>query len=175
MTSSGEGSNGKGVLSSVVEAAMPNDSVCSIVPQNLGQDYSRALLAEKLLNVVVELRELELLDAASFKAIVAGDRLRDQVLRRADRTPNMTAKVSVTPPSDPQRVPIGNRIPPIPSDREEPLSLAPRVRDATRIQAPVANRALEQDRDRTETRCRRSTLSAENSCSRTGQYSRGSS
>lgn len=69
----GAGSNGKSVLQRIAEAAMPTGSVSAIAPQAFRQDYRRALLTGKLLNIVSELPEADMLDSETFKAIVAGD------------------------------------------------------------------------------------------------------
>lgn len=69
----GRGANGKSVFQRIAEAAMPTGSVCSIAPQAFGQEYRRAMLAGKLLNVVSELPDSDVLDSANFKAVIAGD------------------------------------------------------------------------------------------------------
>ncbi len=69
----GSGSNGKSVFQKVAEATLPAGSVCAIAPQAFGQDYRRALLAGKLLNIVPELPAADILDSENFKAIIAGD------------------------------------------------------------------------------------------------------
>lgn len=79
----GEGANGKGVLSSVIERCMPPGSVCAIPPQQLGQEYRRAMIAGKLLNIVSELPEADILDSESWKAIVAGDTTSGREIREA--------------------------------------------------------------------------------------------
>jgi P4 family phage/plasmid primase-like protien len=79
----GAGSNGKGVLAKIAEGCMPPGSVCAIPPQDMGQEYRRALLAGKLLNVVSELPEAEILDSESWKAIVAGDTTTGREIRQA--------------------------------------------------------------------------------------------
>lgn len=82
----GEGANGKGVFASVVERCMPPGSVCAIPPQEAGQEYRRAMLAGKLLNVVSELPEADILDSESWKAIVAGDTTTGREIRGAPFT-----------------------------------------------------------------------------------------
>jgi putative DNA primase/helicase len=71
----GEGRNGKGVIAKVIDACAPPGSVCSVTPQLMGQEYRRAELAGKLLNVVGELPETEILETEHWKAVVAGDRI----------------------------------------------------------------------------------------------------
>lgn len=68
----GQGSNGKSVFQQIAESAMPAGSVCTIAPP-FGQEYRRAMLAGKLLNIVSELPAADILDSENFKAIVAGD------------------------------------------------------------------------------------------------------
>jgi P4 family phage/plasmid primase-like protien len=78
----GDGANGKGVCSSIMERCMPPGSVCAIPPQDLGQEYRRAMLAGKLLNIVSELPEADILDSESWKAIVAGDTTTGREIRK---------------------------------------------------------------------------------------------
>lgn len=78
----GDGANGKGVFSSVAERCMPPGSVCAIPPQDVGQEYRRAMLAGKLLNIVSELPEADILDSESWKAIVAGDTTTGREIRK---------------------------------------------------------------------------------------------
>lgn len=69
----GEGSNGKGVCMSAIEKCMPENSVVAIPPQRMGDQYYRARIAAKLLNVVSELPEADIIDSESFKAVISGD------------------------------------------------------------------------------------------------------
>lgn len=69
----GDGANGKSALSAIVEACMPPGSVCSIPPQDMAQEYRRAMMAGKLLNIVAELPEADILDSESWKSTIAGD------------------------------------------------------------------------------------------------------
>jgi putative DNA primase/helicase len=71
--SEGKGANGKGVTTTIMVAAMPPGSTTAIPPQELGNEYRRAMLAGKRLNVVNELPEADIIDSEAFKAIVAGD------------------------------------------------------------------------------------------------------
>ncbi len=79
----GDGANGKGVLAAVAERSMPPNSVCSIAPQDIGQEYRRAALAGKLLNVVSELPEADILDSESWKSVVAGDTTTARAIRQS--------------------------------------------------------------------------------------------
>ncbi len=78
----GDGSNGKGVAAKIAEACMPPGSVCAIPPQDMGQEYRRAMLAGKLINIVSELPEADILDSESWKAIVAGDTMTGRGIRK---------------------------------------------------------------------------------------------
>jgi P4 family phage/plasmid primase-like protien len=69
----GEGANGKGVLSKVVRAMLPKEACASIAPQDLQEDYKRAMLKGVRLNLVSELPENDIIDAESIKAVIAGD------------------------------------------------------------------------------------------------------
>lgn len=78
----GDGANGKSVASSIIESCMPTGSVCSIPPQDFGQEYRRAMLAGKLLNIVSELPEADIMDSESWKAIVSGDSISARPIRQ---------------------------------------------------------------------------------------------
>ncbi len=71
----GDGANGKGVFTQVVDAAMPEGSTCALPPQKWDVDCHRARLVGKLLNLVPELPESDILCSETFKAVVAGDKL----------------------------------------------------------------------------------------------------
>ena len=79
----GPGANGKGVVSSIIEQCMPPGSVAAIAPRNVGQEYRRALLAGKLIDIVAELPEADILDAESWKSVVAGDTMTGRDIRKA--------------------------------------------------------------------------------------------
>lgn len=82
----GDGANGKGVLSSVAERCFPPGSTCSIPPQDVGQEYRRAVLAGKLLNIVSELPEADIMDSESWKSVVAGDTMTGREIRQSPFT-----------------------------------------------------------------------------------------
>jgi P4 family phage/plasmid primase-like protien len=86
LVSVGDGSNGKGVAHQIAEACMPRGSVCAIPPQDMGNEYRRALLAGKLLNIVSELPESDILDSESWKALIAGDATTAREIRQAPFT-----------------------------------------------------------------------------------------
>lgn len=72
---SGEGENGKSTLAKIISATFPPGSISAIAPQDMGQEYRRALLAGKRLNVVSELPEAKIIAGEAFKAIVTGDQI----------------------------------------------------------------------------------------------------
>jgi P4 family phage/plasmid primase-like protien len=74
----GLGDDGKSTLLDILSAAMPSGSVASVPPHKLSgtgdsSDYFRAQLVGKLLNIVSELPEADLLESTGFKAMVSGD------------------------------------------------------------------------------------------------------
>ena len=83
VTKLGAGANGKGVLATIIESAMPPGSCVAIAPQDFGDEYRAAMLAGKLLNIVSELPEADILDSEAFKAIVAGDARTARHIRQA--------------------------------------------------------------------------------------------
>lgn len=81
---SGEGANGKSVvLSSIFEGCFPHGGSVSIPPQDFEQEYRRAMLMGARINIVNEIPERDLLDAESFKAIIAGDSITGRPIRQA--------------------------------------------------------------------------------------------
>jgi putative DNA primase/helicase len=79
----GEGSNGKGVLVRVIESCFPPGSVTAVPPQDWSNEYRRAMIAGKFLNVVAELPDTDILASEAFKAIVAGDQITGRHIREA--------------------------------------------------------------------------------------------
>jgi putative DNA primase/helicase len=79
----GEGSNGKGVLVRVIESCFPPGSVTAVPPQEWSNEYRRAMIAGKFLNLVAELPESDILASEAFKAIVAGDQITGRHIREA--------------------------------------------------------------------------------------------
>lgn len=68
----GEGRNGKSTIQSVVEALFPPKLVAHSNPQTWANDYDRAELLNKRLNITSELPERELMESEAFKTIVEG-------------------------------------------------------------------------------------------------------
>jgi len=82
----GEGANGKSTLGRIVTDVMPEGTTCAIAPQLWGSEYRRADLLGRRLNVVAELPEGDILDSASFKAIITGDPVDARRIREAPFT-----------------------------------------------------------------------------------------
>ena len=82
----GAGANGKGVLATIIERAMPPGSWVAIAPQDFGDEYRAAMLAGKLLNIVSELPEADILDSGAFKAVISGDPRTARHIRQAPFT-----------------------------------------------------------------------------------------
>ena len=79
----GDGANGKSVVIEVFQGAMPPGTVCAIPPQDWGSEYRLAMLAGKLLNVVTELPESDILASGVFKSVVSGETLTGRHIREA--------------------------------------------------------------------------------------------
>ncbi len=69
----GEGANGKSVLLTVLSKAFPEGTISSIPPQRWGHEYYAAALAGKMLNVVTEMPERDIINADATKAVISGD------------------------------------------------------------------------------------------------------
>ena len=82
----GTGENGKNALIDVALSAFPPSAVIAIAPQHFSDEYRRALLAGKRLNVVSELPEAEIIASESFKAIVTGDPIDGRHIRSSPFT-----------------------------------------------------------------------------------------
>jgi P4 family phage/plasmid primase-like protien len=82
----GRGSNGKGVFTETVERAFPRESLCAIAPQAWDNEYRRAMLAGKRLNLVSELPEAEILASETFKGVISGDSMDGRHIRQAPFT-----------------------------------------------------------------------------------------
>jgi len=78
----GGGGNGKGTLCEIIGAIMPPGSVCAVAPQKLGDDYRRAMLAGKLLNLVSELPRMDFAESESWKSAIAGDLMDGRAIKR---------------------------------------------------------------------------------------------
>jgi P4 family phage/plasmid primase-like protien len=79
----GGGDDGKSTLVDMLRAAMPEGATCSIKPEKLEDEYDRADLAGKLLNTVTEVKQREVLDSETLKAVTAGDQMRGRRIRES--------------------------------------------------------------------------------------------
>jgi P4 family phage/plasmid primase-like protien len=79
----GESDSGKSTFLDIVQRVFPEGSICTIALSLLQNEYRRAKLAGKLLNVVAEVQSSELLESEAFKAIVAGDFVEGRPIREA--------------------------------------------------------------------------------------------
>ena len=70
-----DGGAGRSTLMEIIRACFPPGSVVAIPAQDFGEDYKRALLAGRRLNMVAELPESEILNSEPFKAVVTGDQM----------------------------------------------------------------------------------------------------
>jgi len=69
----GIGSNGKSVFIDVVKALFAASANTSIPPQQMDDEYRRAMLATSQFNSVSELPETDIIDSTAFKGIASGD------------------------------------------------------------------------------------------------------
>ena len=69
----GDGQDGKSTIANVIRETMPKGTTIGIPPQSMGKEYSRAAFAGKLLNVVFETPEGEIMASTDVKAIIVGD------------------------------------------------------------------------------------------------------
>jgi len=82
----GVGANAKSTIATVIEAAFPEGSTCAVAPQTWGNEYRLALMAGKLLNVVSELPEADILAGEEFKSMVDGSMKTARPIREAPFT-----------------------------------------------------------------------------------------
>ena len=81
-----KGSNGKSTLIKIVDRVMPFGTTSAIPPQDWDQEYRRNLIVNKLLNMVSELPENDIMATESFKAMVTGDPMLARPIREAPFT-----------------------------------------------------------------------------------------
>jgi len=82
----GDGANGKSTIQEVIRALFDHGFVVAIPPQEMGQEYRRAMMAGARLNVVNELPEAEIMDSEAVKAVVSGDLITARFIREAPFT-----------------------------------------------------------------------------------------
>jgi P4 family phage/plasmid primase-like protien len=68
----GDGNEGKSTIAKIIASTMPAETVVSVSPQQMTHPYSRARMAGKLLNVVNEMPEAEIMASEAVKAIIDG-------------------------------------------------------------------------------------------------------
>ena len=71
----GGGSNGKSTFQKVVRALFRGKTITAIPPQDLEQEYRRAMLAASRINMVSELPEADILESGPVKAAITGDEM----------------------------------------------------------------------------------------------------
>jgi len=69
----GEGSNGKSVLTRLIELLFGEDRCAHLAPQQMGERFGRAQLFGAVVNVVSEMPETDLLASDTIKALISGD------------------------------------------------------------------------------------------------------
>lgn len=79
----GSGANGKSTVQSIIGALFDHNMISAIAPQDMDQEYRRAMLAGSRLNVVNELPEADILVSESVKAMISGDRVVGRHIRQA--------------------------------------------------------------------------------------------
>jgi putative DNA primase/helicase len=82
----GEGANAKSTIANVIAAAFPAGSTCAVAPQTWGNEYRLAMMAGKLLNVVNELPEADILSGEDFKSMIDGSPKTARRIREAPFT-----------------------------------------------------------------------------------------
>lgn len=71
----GQGANGKSVLLDVIQRLFPDESVSSIAPQQLDDQYYKARLDGVLLNVVSEMPKSDVVNTPALNSIISGDKI----------------------------------------------------------------------------------------------------
>jgi P4 family phage/plasmid primase-like protien len=80
----GDGANGKSTFQTVVSSLFRNEGmVTAVPPQEMDQEYRRAMLSRSLLNVVNELPEADILSSEAVKAMISGDLVVGRYIRQA--------------------------------------------------------------------------------------------
>jgi P4 family phage/plasmid primase-like protien len=89
---SGDGANGKGVLSKVIEALLGEDNVSHVPLERFGQRFQLAPTVGKLLNMAPEMSTIDKSDEEQLKSITGGDRISIDVKHKAGLDVKMTAR-----------------------------------------------------------------------------------
>ena len=69
----GSGSNGKSILFNIIKWLLGNENCAAVQPSLFGNQFNRAFLYRKLVNIVSELQAGAVIEDASLKAIVSGE------------------------------------------------------------------------------------------------------
>jgi len=78
----GDGGNGKSTILDVVRALFVDEAISAIAPQDMAQEYRRAMLADARVNLVSELPESDIIEsAAAMKAAISGDAMVGRFIR----------------------------------------------------------------------------------------------
>jgi len=77
----GDGGNGKSTFLDVVAALFVGRMITAVPPQEMANEYRRAMLSESRLNLVNELPEADILVSQAVKAILTGDRIVGRYIR----------------------------------------------------------------------------------------------
>jgi len=78
----GEGANGKSVFQNIVTSLFEGKTITAVAPQDMDNEYRRALLARSRLNVVTEIPENDILQSGGVKALIVGDELDARPIRQ---------------------------------------------------------------------------------------------
>lgn len=95
---------GKSVFLEILSGLVPMDAQCTIQPHEIAHEYYGAELVGKLLNVVTECNEAEVMGEAGFKSVISGE----QITRRHIRGEPFSFRPRAL------HVFAGNKLPPAP-------------------------------------------------------------
>ena len=79
----GSGANGKSSILKILSELFGEEYVSAIPPQEMDQEYRRAMLAKARFNVVNEMPEADILSGESIKAIISGDTIIGREIRKS--------------------------------------------------------------------------------------------
>jgi len=79
----GHGANGKSTFQTIITALFPTNAVTAVPPQEMDNEYRRAMLAGSRINMVSELPESDILASEAIKAMISGDQVVGRHIREA--------------------------------------------------------------------------------------------
>ena len=79
----GDGANGKSTLQEICKSLFPTETVTAIPPQDMDNEYRRAMLSSSRLNIVAEMPEADILTSEAVKAMISGDVVTARHIRQA--------------------------------------------------------------------------------------------